>query len=470
MKILIGCINFHSRPFTELWLKSLSKNIEKLGTPLESPTSEQLHKVVVLNNSPEDNLDDLKHMYPGVVFIEPGNNLGVAAGWNRIIKEGFDLNGNPLYDYYMPTNNDIYFTESWLDNFLSCLQQDTKKEYGWISSFCNDYKEYELTGVSETIEFENRYWNGVRIEADDMDTLLMVQNMLKIAYAPFGGVERFAETLRQKYGIKLKQMHQKAPCFALSKECIKEVGLFDEYNSPIGLHEDADYGKRIELSRFKFGAAFGAYVMHFSMMSRTKGEFKKEWWVESREKAFQEKWGVSSKEMHKITKDKKFKLDLGSGYGPRKDGHWYHMEIDPKFSDIEFLGDISKELPFDDESMSEIYASNCLEHCEWKTILGVLYEWRRVLATGGKIEIRVPNFRFAAERYLEGSWKLSLVEGTERNLTHLIFGGDNPGYPHLHKVGLDYDNLSQALKDVGFSNIVNASDQGSWELKIIAEK
>lgn len=467
MRLLIGTVNFYSKIFTEIWLETLFRSLSNYKSPETSSI-----KIVVVNNSPEESIEDLKKKYEGnVLFVDNKENIGVAAAWNQIIKAGFDNNGNAMYDYFLPANNDIYFTEAWLENFIKCLSQDTAKEFGWVSSNINDYKEPDLTGIVENTHVEGRYWGGLRPEADDVDSAEQMKAILKTVYAPFGGIDKYAEGLTQKYGIKLKQMHPKAPLFALSKECVKEVGLFDEYNSPVGLHEDADYCKRVELSRFKIGMAYGPYAHHYSMMSRTRKDFKKEWWVESREKAFREKWGVSSKEMEKITKETaKFRLDLGSGYGPRRDGHWLHMEIDTKFPDIEFIGDISKSLPFEDGSVKEIYASNCLEHVEHGEVFATLFEWFRVLDSGGKIEIRVPNFEFAAARYMDRSWVLSLVPGTERNLMHLIMGGDNPGWPHTHKVIFDFQLLANALKDVGFSEIRNTSDNGSWELRVEAKK
>lgn len=469
MKLLIGTTNFHSKIFTEIWLDTLFSSFYNYNA-----TGVDYLKVVVVNNSPEENIDDLKKKYgKSVLFIDNKENIGVAAAWNQIIKAGFDGNGNTTYDYFMPANNDIFFTKSWFGDFVKCLSLDTNKEFGWISSNLNDYKEPELTGISETIQVEGRYWGGLRPEADNVESVEQMVSILKNVYSVFGGIDKFAGLLKSKYGLKLKEMHPKAPLFALSKECIDEVGLFDEYNSPNGLHEDADYCQRINMSRFKIGMAYGAYCHHFSMMSRTKGSFKKEWWVESREKAFQEKWGFSSKEMDKITKENtKFRLDIGSGERPqRKEGeHWYHIDIDPQFKDVEFIRDISDLSNFDDNSVKEIYTSNVLEHVEHRDVYKTLYEWFRVLGHGAKIHIRVPNFRFAAEKYLQGSWVLSLEEGIDFNLTHLIFGGDHPGYPHIHKVGLDFNNLSKAMRDVGFKNITNVSLEDSWELRVEAYK
>lgn len=472
IRICIGTVNFHTKVFTEIWLHTFFESFRYFINHYDhgyfnvDPKLEDYCKVVIVNNSPEEDLSSLKQQYSKwVTFIDNETNIGVAPAWNQIIKAGFDNEGNALYDYYIPANNDIYFTKEWFLNFYKGLTGNNDG-LAWISSFMNDYKEPDLTGVIETVQLEGRYWSGIRPEADDVDSVEQMLNIIKINYAPFGGIEKFAELLKQKYGTKLKTMHPKAPLFALSKDCLKKVGLFDEYNAPVGLHEDADYCKRIELADLKIGVIFGAYIHHFSMMSRTKGDFKKEDWVEGRERAFQEKWGVSSKEMHKITKDKKFRLDIGSGYGPRKDGHWMHMEIDKKFKDIEYLQDVSQPFPFNNDYFEEVYASNVLEHVSHADVPAVLYEWVRVLKKNGRIEIRVPNMKWICEQYVRGHWVLSFVPGTELNAMHAIFGGDNPGVPHIHKSGFDDKNLTELLKLCGVTDIRNISDPNSWELKI----
>ncbi len=441
-------------------------NSDSVPDWINDPRLEDYAKVVIVNNSPEEDISDLKQKYgQWVTFIDNKENVGVSAAWNQIIKEGFDNEGNPLYDYFIPANNDVYFSKNWFVNFTKCLEKDKNKEYGWISSMMNDYKEPDLTGISETVQLENLYWS-VRPEADDVDSAEQMENVLKTAYGPFGGIEKFAENLQTKYGIELKESHPKAPLFALSKECIKKVGLFDEYNSPVGLHEDADFCHRVTRGGFKIGRANGAYVHHFSMMSRTRGEFKKSDWVEGREKAFTEKWGVSSKEMDKIPADKKFRLDIGSGERPQTNGHWMHMDVDKQFKDVEYLQTIDEIMPFEDDEFEEIYSSNVIEHVEWKKILSTLFEWRRILKTGGKIHLRCPNAEWLMKRVIEGSWNLELQEGVDFNAQHALMGGDHPGTPHLHKVLLTEKNLGKALADVGFQEIRNVSDPNSWELRL----
>ncbi len=468
MKILIGCVNLKTRPLTEIWIETLNKSIEfakKNGIDTDSDI-----KVVIVCNTNEDNIKEIQPLYPNITWINEDKVSAVSYNWNLIIKEGFDDKANALYDYYIPANNDIYFTERWLLDFIECLKQNDSKEFGWISSMMNDYKEPDLTGVVETVHLENRYWGGIRPEAPDVDNKEQMYNVLKIAYAPFGGIEEFSKNLKAKYGVKLKAMHPKAPLFALSKECIKQVGMFDEFAAPDGVHEDADYCERItRYSPFKFGAAFGPYVHHYSMMTRTKDEFKTDW-VPRREDNWVAKWGVGSKDIGNQETVKGMKLDIGCGAMPRKEPGWYHMDIDKRWKDVEFLHDIYEGLPFEDNSLEEIYCSNNLEHIEWRKTYSVLFDWYSKLKVGGKIEIRVPNFKFLAEQYVRGAWNIRLQEGVELSAQHAIMGGEYPGYGHLHKALFDFGNLSEAMKDVGFQDIRDTSNQGSWELRITAVK
>ncbi len=470
MKLLIGTVNLNTRPVTDVFLKTLDKALKYLH-------KNSLHKVeteiVVAINGNDDNARSLIDKYPFVnKWIYSDKNLTCAVNWNSLIKHGFDSSGNPLHDFYLVLNNDLYFSEKSLFNFVEALSKNADSSIGWISFCGNDFKEVELTGMPEVQIADSIYWS-LRQEADDIDEPEQLEAVINATYARFGGIDKFADNLSSRYKNQVKPMHQKAFGFALTKDCIKKVGLFDEYGEEAGLHEDADAGKRIELAGMKFAVVPGAYVHHLSMLTRTKGDFKKEWWVNAREKAFQEKWGVSSKEMHKITPETaRFRLDIGSGERPqRKEGeHWYHLDIDRQFDDIEFLQNVQDLSNFEDNSIKEIYTSNVIEHIEWKQILSTLYEWHRVLDFGGKIEIRCPNATWLMKRVLEGSWNLELTEGVDFNAQHALMGGDHPGTPHLHKVLLEEGNLSRAMKEVGFINVTNVSNPSSWELQIKAEK
>lgn len=467
MTILIGCVNLNTKIFTEIFLDTLYKAINTLE---KKTNSINIHTIIIDNGS-KDKINDLlyfkKHRFNLIENIE---NKGCAAGWNQIIKFGYNEKVEPLYDYYLICNNDIYWTQDSLVNLVESLQMtehNNVKDYGWISLMQNDYKE-ECVKIPQIKQLEQYYWTR-RPHADNIKSKEQMLDILELSYSPFGGIESFADKLYDDFGPHIHELHPKATCFALSKECIQKVGLFDEYNSPTGLHEDADYAIRLKRAGFKTGACYGSYIHHYSMMSRTRSDITTgDSWVNERERAFQEKWGCSSKDTSKLSPV--IRLDIGSGYGPRKDKHFYHLDIDKKFDDIEYLHDCSKPLPFDDNSIDEIYCSNNLEHIFHRDVPSVLTDWYNKLKFGGTIEIRVPNLKWCCEQYVKGNWKLSLTPNTDLNIMHILYGGDNDGEMHLHKSGFDFENLYKVLNDIGFVNILNVSQQNSWELRVIANK
>ena len=60
-------------------------------------------------------------------------------------------------------------------------------------------------------------------------------------------------------------------------------------------------------------------------------------------------------------------------------------------SNVDFLWDAAKRLPFRDGAFDVVYASHILEHIPWYNAEQVLAEWVRVVAPGGRLEIWVPD-------------------------------------------------------------------------------
>ncbi|MBW2097156.1 MAG: methyltransferase domain-containing protein [Deltaproteobacteria bacterium] len=58
---------------------------------------------------------------------------------------------------------------------------------------------------------------------------------------------------------------------------------------------------------------------------------------------------------------------------------------------IDYALDASKKLPFKDNTFSLIYSSHTIEHIPWYQTVSVLKEWKRILKSGGSLEIWVPD-------------------------------------------------------------------------------
>lgn len=463
-------MSLNTKPLTELYLKSLRKAVKKAEEHYEELGSAWLDiKEVVIDNGSTDDVYSLSRKYSTSTWIRNATNLGVAPAWNQILKQGFNSTGDFLYDYALICNNDIYWSENSILNFIKGVLSKDTDSFGWISMMLNDYRGKDVPKLVENAQLESIALQN-RPDADKVKTVEQLEEVLDNTYAFWGDVESYAELMETNHGIGIVEAYPCAPAFALSRHCIKEVGLFEEFGCPIGLHEDIDYCERIRRNgNFKVGYASAAYVHHFSMMTRTRSEFKN-MWVNKRDENYKAKWGHGANELHLVPFDYPIKLDIGSGENPKKLPNWYHMDIDLSMPDVEFVHDVASALPFKDEGVSEIFASNVLEHVFYKDVPAVVFEWTRVLTHGGKIEIRVPNMKWICHQYAIGRWKMSFVPGTDLNAMHAIFGGDHDGVPHMHKAGFDETNLRDLMETAGLINVQNTSEENSWELRMIGEK
>ena len=85
------------------------------------------------------------------------------------------------------------------------------------------------------------------------------------------------------------------------------------------------------------------------------------------------------------------KLNLGSGKNPK--GDWINIDNDPN-AKYDILRDITKGLPFADNSMDEVYASHIMEHLTKDEFCFVMQEIWRVCIDKAKITIIVPHWQY----------------------------------------------------------------------------
>jgi|GEM_PF-1498113 len=91
------------------------------------------------------------------------------------------------------------------------------------------------------------------------------------------------------------------------------------------------------------------------------------------------------------------RLNVGAG-DDRRSGY---LSVDLRADVADVVADATK-LPFPTASASELVASDVLEHFPASRTAEVLAEWRRVLAPGGKLTIRVPNLLVLAQILVRG--------------------------------------------------------------------
>ncbi len=127
--------------------------------------------------------------------------------------------------------------------------------------------------------------------------------------------------------------------------------------------------------------------------------------------------------------------DFGSDWVHIDGGEYLHLNS----SDI-------INLPYDDDSVDLLYSSHTFEYFDRIEALDVLYEWKRVLKKGGKIQLAVPDFEKIVKMYQDG-YPLDAFDGM---LFGRMFMGSEKIY---HKTTYDFNSLKAILTSIGFKNV-----------------
>ncbi|WP_319405212.1 methyltransferase domain-containing protein [uncultured Desulfosarcina sp.] len=123
--------------------------------------------------------------------------------------------------------------------------------------------------------------------------------------------------------------------------------------------------------------------------------------------------------------------------------------------------DVSKGLPYSDQSVSKIYTSHFLEHIPKDRGSFFLRECFRILKTNGILRIVVPDLLLHAEKYVESTKKLlhhSLLpddRSSHDKFLETIFGAylKKKRYGAEHYYMYDLPTLVSLLRSVGFQDI-----------------
>ena len=126
---------------------------------------------------------------------------------------------------------------------------------------------------------------------------------------------------------------------------------------------------------------------------------------------------------------------------------------------VDHMGNAADLSMFADETFSEIYSSNVLEHFDYvNEVPGVLKEWHRVLNNKGLLYVSVPDMDRLCELFLMKD-ALSLQESF--HVMRMIFGGHTDQYDY-HAVGLNLEFLVSYLTEAGFTRCRNVSGFGMF--------
>lgn len=124
---------------------------------------------------------------------------------------------------------------------------------------------------------------------------------------------------------------------------------------------------------------------------------------------------------------------------------YVNIDVDKKFKP-DVVHDLSRPLPFDDNSVDEILAEDLLEHFDKFKRYFVMYDWARVLRVGGTIKVQVPNFKKILWRYFKFDFNryLDMIFGEP-----LMRGTVYIDHYGLHKWGYTEHSLVEFMKIFG---------------------
>jgi predicted SAM-dependent methyltransferase len=151
-------------------------------------------------------------------------------------------------------------------------------------------------------------------------------------------------------------------------------------------------------------------------------------------------------------------LNLNVGSGGRGIPQWLNVDALGHHSDQSFSCDVRKGLPLADGSVDRIFAEHVIEHFNFKHELpDVLREFLRILKSGGKIRIIVPDGRRFTEAYVKADRELWASLGLDPYpddmptamalLNHVFHQGGE------HHFAYDYETLEWVLRKAGFVGV-----------------
>ena len=164
------------------------------------------------------------------------------------------------------------------------------------------------------------------------------------------------------------------------------------------------------------------------------------------------------------------KLNLGSGPEKGSDG-WTNIDLG---GGADLTIDLTLGIPFEDNSITQIYTSHFLEHLSYEQINPLLLECLRVLQPGCSILICVPDSEAFIRAYTNNEYQnMHLSNGATLRAPSFLCKPDERVYAKAlvntnskidwmnyiafsageHKYMFDRENLSNHLKIAGFSDV-----------------
>jgi len=142
-------------------------------------------------------------------------------------------------------------------------------------------------------------------------------------------------------------------------------------------------------------------------------------------------------------------LKLHLGCGTKKLDGWVNIDSVAACKPDK-IHDISRPLPYAEQSVDEILAEDLLEHFDKYMRYVVMADWARVLKVGGRIIVQVPNFKKILFKYFKFGFD---------NFVDFIFGENMlrseiyAGHYGNHKMGYSEQSLPAFMQLFGIEPV-----------------
>jgi predicted SAM-dependent methyltransferase len=166
---------------------------------------------------------------------------------------------------------------------------------------------------------------------------------------------------------------------------------------------------------------------------------------------------IERRRARRLAETRPLRLHLGSG-GHELPG-WVNIDLVGMGPDLHW--DLTKKLPFDDASAEGVFLEHVLEHFPLATVLEMLAECRRVLASGGILRAGVPDFGRYAESY---AGDREFLEARRPGRPTPLLALAEVALSHGHRSVWDGQTLERALSESGLVE-VRRRDFGDSDLE-----
>ena len=243
MKLSIILVNYKTKNLLQDCIKSIK--------------SKYSYEIIVLNNSPEENLSSLRKINPAVKIIQNKENIGFAKACNKGVDKAKG-------EYIMLLGTDTIILNNSIDKLVLFLEKNN--DYSVVSP--------QLLNKDKTIQKSLR-------EFPTLHNVLMEF------------IKKGSYKIDIKFHLRSKEVLQpQATCILARKELLEVYGLFDE-RFPLYFN-DVDFFKKLSVNHIKTYYLVSAKIIHlYGKSTKTLNSIQRHYLLYIGYFRYIRKWGTS---------------------------------------------------------------------------------------------------------------------------------------------------------------------------------